>query len=124
MYLCASNAVFCSLPSEYPQDIRSEKLETLSRLKKELEALESELNAYGDSNPAKVEEAKRAVFLAKEASYRWTGMQRPFVSLCFSKLTTSVDNYSVLLGHFVKQNGVSVEDIRQYLEIGEDYEDL
>ena len=60
----------------HSQDIRSERLEILSQLEKELAALESELNAYGDSNPAKVEEAKRAVFLAKEASYRWTGMCR------------------------------------------------
>jgi hypothetical protein len=30
----------------------------------------------------------------------------------------------MLLGHFTRQSGVSVEDIRQYLEIGEDYEEL
>jgi hypothetical protein len=42
-------------------------------LRKDLGALESELAAYGDSNPAKVEELKRAAFLGKEAAYRWTG---------------------------------------------------
>lgn len=64
------------------QDTRSERLEGLNELKKELAALESELSAYGDSNPAKVEEAKRAAFLAKEAAYRWTGM--PSIFLIFS----------------------------------------
>jgi hypothetical protein len=34
------------------------------------------------------------------------------------------DNYSVLLGHFIRQNGVNAEDVRQYLGIGETYEDL
>jgi hypothetical protein len=48
-------------------------LKNLSELKKDLSVLESELSAYGDSNPAKVEEVKRAAFLAKEAAYRWTG---------------------------------------------------
>jgi len=57
------------------QDTRSERLEELSQLKKELTSLESEINAYGDSNPAKVEEAKRAAFLAKEAAFRWTGVR-------------------------------------------------
>jgi HJR/Mrr/RecB family endonuclease len=63
-----------SLPTHYFQDTRSERLEKLTESKKEVAGLESELNAYGDSNPAKVEEAKRAAFLAKEAAYRWTGM--------------------------------------------------
>ena len=66
----------------YLQNTRSERLENLTQLKKELASLESEINAYGDSNPAKVEEAKRAAFLAKEASYRWTGMRYIFV-ICF-----------------------------------------
>ncbi|KAF8973286.1 meiotic nuclear division protein 1 [Flammula alnicola] len=87
-------------------DIRSNALKKLGELKKDLCVLESELSAYGESNPARVEEVKRAAFLAKEAAYRWT------------------DNYGVLLGHFTRQNGVSVDDIRQYLSIGEDYEDL
>jgi hypothetical protein len=64
----------------YLQDIRSDKLETLNQLKKQLAALESELNAYGDSNPARVEEAERAAFLAKEAACRWTGVQCIFLS--------------------------------------------
>lgn len=57
------------------QDTRSERLEKLTQSKKDLASLESEINAYGDSNPAKVEEARRAAFLAKEAAYRWTGMR-------------------------------------------------
>ena len=53
--------------------MRSSALKKLTLLKKEHEVLEAELAAYGDSNPAKVEELKRAIFLGKEAAYRWTG---------------------------------------------------
>jgi len=55
------------------QDVRSQKLKKLSELKKTLCILEAELTAYGDSNPAKVVEVRRAAFLAKEAVFRWTG---------------------------------------------------
>lgn len=37
---------------------------------------------------------------------------------------TFADNYSILLAHFTRQNGVDVQEIRRYLEIGEDYEDI
>ncbi|PPQ67305.1 hypothetical protein CVT25_005889 [Psilocybe cyanescens] len=87
-------------------DVRTTALKKLSELKKELSILESELNVYGDSNPAKVEEVKRAAFLAKDATYRWT------------------DNYGMLLGYFTRQTDVGAEDVRHYLGIGEDYEEL
>ena len=53
--------------------MRSNALRKLALLRKDHGALEAELAAYGDSNPAKVEELKRAAFLAKEAAFRWTG---------------------------------------------------
>lgn len=34
------------------------------------------------------------------------------------------DNYSILLAYFTRQNGVDVQEIRRYLDIGEDYEDV
>lgn len=34
------------------------------------------------------------------------------------------DNYSVLLQYFTRQSMVEADDIRKYLEIGEDYEDI
>lgn len=34
------------------------------------------------------------------------------------------DNYSMLLSHFTRQNGVDPADIRTVLGIGEDYEDI
>ena len=55
-----------------------QKLETLDQLKKQSADMEAELNAYGDLNPAKFDELKRAAFLAKEAAYRWTGTQAVF----------------------------------------------
>ncbi|KAF9474231.1 meiotic nuclear division protein 1 [Pholiota conissans] len=100
------HAIEAARAERIESDMRTKKLKKLGELKKDLAALESELSAYGDSNPAKVEEVKRAAFLAKEAAYRWT------------------DNYGVLLGHFTRQNGISPEDIRQFLSISEDYEDL
>jgi len=59
-----------------PQNERSESLRELAELRKDLAKLENELSAYGDSNPAKVEEVKRAAFLAKEAACRWTGKSK------------------------------------------------
>jgi len=43
---------------------------------------------------------------------------------CSFLLTGFEDNYGMLLRHFTRQNGVSTEEIRQFLIIGEDYEDL
>jgi len=51
----------------------------------------------------------------------WLGL--PFCP-CSFLLTGFEDNYGMLLGHFTRQNGVSTEEIRQFLSIGEDYEDL
>ncbi|KAF5317157.1 hypothetical protein D9611_003900 [Ephemerocybe angulata] len=87
-------------------DTRAELLTNLAALKKRRATLEDELSAYGNSDPVKVEQLKRAEFLAKEAAMRWT------------------DNYCSTLSHFVRQTGVDVEDVRKYLDIGEDYEDI
>ncbi|KAI0332329.1 meiotic nuclear division protein 1 [Cubamyces sp. BRFM 1775] len=85
---------------------RAEALDELSALKKEYAQLENELAAYGACDPVKVEEKRRAVILAKEAAVRWT------------------DNYLVLLSHFTRQNSIEPADIRAYLGIDEQYEDL
>lgn len=87
-------------------ETRAELLTNLATLKKRRATLEDELSAYGNSDPLKVEQLKRAEFLAKEAAMRWT------------------DNYCSTLSHFVRQTGVDVEDVRKYLDIGEDYEDI
>jgi len=81
-------------------------LETLAASKKELAILEKELSDYGACDPTKVEDKKRGVTLAKEASIRWT------------------DNYSMLLSHFTRQTCLNPDEIRKYLEIGDDYEDI
>jgi hypothetical protein len=102
--------------------MRSNALKKLALLRKDHAALEAELAAYGDSNPAKVEELKRAAFLGKEAAYRWTGS---FLSFRVRHRTARcTDNYGMLLGYFTRQSGISVSDIREYLCIGEEYEDL
>ncbi|KZT29186.1 meiotic nuclear division protein 1 [Neolentinus lepideus HHB14362 ss-1] len=85
---------------------RAAALQRLSDLKKELQALEGELVQYGACDPVKVEEKKRALVLAKEAAIRWT------------------DNYSMLLSHFCRQNLIDPADIRRYLDIDEEYEDI
>ena len=67
--------------------MRSNALKKLALLRKDHAALEAELAAYGDSNPTKVEELKRAAFLGKEAAYRWTGS--------FLSLSCEAQNYKV-----------------------------
>jgi len=88
------------------QSTRTKALDGLNAAKRELAALENELSAYGARDPVKLAEKKNAVSLAREAALRWT------------------DNYLILLGHFTRQNGVDAQDIRRYLEIDENYEDL
>ncbi|THH21318.1 hypothetical protein EW146_g189 [Bondarzewia mesenterica] len=85
---------------------RSASLSTLAGLKQKIAELEKELQAYGACDPVKVEEKKRAVTLAKEAAVRWT------------------DNYIILVSHFTRQNGVDAEEIRKYLGVADDYEDI
>ncbi|KAJ6593901.1 Mnd1 family-domain-containing protein [Mycena capillaripes] len=87
---------------------RTERLASLARLKKTHVALLDELGAYGACDPAKVEETRRAVTLAKEAAIRWT------------------DNYSMLLSHFTRQHGgvVDMADLRRYLGVEEEFEDI
>ncbi|OBZ68021.1 Meiotic nuclear division protein 1 [Grifola frondosa] len=85
---------------------RAAALEQLAASKKELAELGKELAAYGACDPAKVEEKKRGVVLAKEAAVRWT------------------DNYALLLSHFTRQNGVEASEVRKYLGVDEDYEDI
>jgi hypothetical protein len=42
-------------------------------MKKQLAALQEEIDAYGACDPVKVEEKKRSITLAHEAAVRWTG---------------------------------------------------
>lgn len=61
----------CQLP--YKQANRTTALINLAAAKQELDTLRKELTQYGACDPAKIEEKKRAVILAKEAAIRWTG---------------------------------------------------
>ncbi|PIL23723.1 hypothetical protein GSI_13473 [Ganoderma sinense ZZ0214-1] len=88
---------------------RGEALEKLATLKAEYAKVETELAAYGACDPVKIEEKRRAIVLAKEAAARWTG---------------DVDNYLMLLSHFTRQNGIDAADVRTYLGVEEEYEDL
>lgn len=36
----------------------------------------------------------------------------------------NADNYLMLLSHFTRQNGVEATDVRVYLGVDEEYEDL
>ncbi|KAJ7188264.1 meiotic nuclear division protein 1 [Mycena filopes] len=85
---------------------RVDKLETLAQLKKTHVRLLEELGAYGLSDPARVEETRRGVTLAREATIRWT------------------DNYSMLLSHFTRQHGVDAKEIRGHLGVDDEYEDI
>lgn len=91
--------------------------------RQQITALEKELEAYGACDPIKVEEKKRATTLAHEAAVRWTGQ---CCALCEGVVgaDTLADNYSILLAYFTRQNGVDAQEIRRFLDIGEDYEDI
>jgi len=39
-------------------------------------------------------------------------------------MADDADNYGVLLGHFTRQHGVAADEVREYLGIGDDYEDV
>ncbi|KAK2463285.1 hypothetical protein APHAL10511_004940 [Amanita phalloides] len=85
---------------------RITSLKKLENLEEEMRDFKKELNTYADCDPAIFEQTKRATFLAKEAAIRWT------------------DNYATLLGYFTRQKGVDGSDVRKYLGIEEDYEDI
>ncbi|KAG5342983.1 hypothetical protein C0989_005932 [Termitomyces sp. Mn162] len=107
------------------KESRSNSLARLADLRRQVVTLEKELSAYGDCDPVKIEEKKRAVFLAKEAALRWTGV---FVvhhkGRIILILHSAIDNYGTLLSYFVRQNGVDPAEIRRFLEIDEEYEDI
>ncbi|KAF9648572.1 meiotic nuclear division protein 1 [Thelephora ganbajun] len=100
-------AAIAAEKADRPESVeRNSTLEKLSGLKKDLEGMEEELQNYGACDPVKIQEKKRAVVLAKEAAIRWT------------------DNYSCLKGYVLANSQVTAQDLRAYLEIGDDYEDL
>ncbi|KAG8213803.1 meiotic nuclear division protein 1 [Butyriboletus roseoflavus] len=92
-----------SRPESVP---RTRALQKVAEARQQITALEKELETYGVCDPVKVEEKKRAITLAHEAAVRWT------------------DNYSILFAYFTRQNGVDGQEIRRFLDIGEDYEDI
>ncbi|CAE6349758.1 unnamed protein product [Rhizoctonia solani] len=71
-----------------------------------LSELESEMAQYGLADPIVLERKRRAIVLAREAACRWT------------------DNYSVLFSHIVRTLGCEAGELREYLGIGEDFEDI
>ncbi|KAL5528363.1 MND1 [Sanghuangporus sanghuang] len=87
-------------------DERASALEELESTKVQLTELEKELAQYGSCDPAKIEAKRRATKLAHEAAVRWT------------------DNVGILIPYMSRQNGTDPNDIRAYLEIGEDFEDI
>jgi len=87
-------------------DQRSAALGRLASARKTLTELQGELEAYGACDPVRVEEKRRAVILAREAALRHT------------------DNYLILMSHFTRQHNVDPQDIRTYLGVGTDYEEL
>ncbi|KAH9978638.1 meiotic nuclear division protein 1 [Lactifluus volemus] len=87
-------------------DQRTTAIARLATATKTLATLQAELEAYGACDPVKVEEKRRAVILAREAAARHT------------------DNYAILMTHFTRQHNVEPQDIRTYLGVGADYEEL
>jgi len=99
-------AIVAEMTARPESDDRVQALERLTAAKNELHCLEKVLGAYGACDPVKIEEMKRGGILAHEATIRWT------------------DNLSILTSYITKQNGTDPGEIRKYLEIGDDYEDI
>jgi len=87
-------------------DRRGAALARLASARKASTELQGELEAYGACDPVRVEEKRRAMILAREAALRHT------------------DNYSILMSHFTRQHNVEPQDIRTYLGVGTEYEEL
>lgn len=102
---------------------RASALQNVAEARQQITALEKELEAYGACDPVKVEEKKRAITLAHEAAVRWTG-QYCALRDRVADVDLLADNYSILLAYFTRQNGVDAQEIRRFLDIGEDYEDI
>lgn len=47
-----------------------------------------------------------------------------FILAVFVLTHSNTDNYLMLLSHFTRQNGVEATDVRAYLGVDEEYEDL
>ncbi|CCO33503.1 hypothetical protein BN14_07582 [Rhizoctonia solani AG-1 IB] len=81
-------------------------LAQLAQNRANISELESEMAQYGLADPVVLERKRRAVVLAREAACRWT------------------DNYSVLFSHITRALGCDANELREYLSIGEGYEDI
>ncbi|KAI3618951.1 meiotic nuclear division protein 1-like protein [Moniliophthora roreri] len=100
------DAIEAEKSSRQDSESRTESLNKLTELKREVCKLDEELNAYGACDPVKLEETRRAITLAKEAALRWT------------------DNWGILISHFTRQTGAPAEDIRKHFGVEDDYEDI
>ncbi|GHJ85198.1 hypothetical protein NliqN6_1600 [Naganishia liquefaciens] len=85
---------------------RRDLLARLAAARQTHKSLTTELEAHGAADPVKFAEKKRAVESAKEASLRWT------------------DNTMILFKMATDTLGADATDLRQYLEIPEEWEDL
>ena len=45
-------------------------------------------------------------------------------TICLEADTGPLDNYSILLSHFTRQFNANVEEVRSFLGVTEDYEDI
>ena len=73
--------VFLFMHWTMKQVARSHVLENYNKSREELVQLNRELESYGDADPAKFEETKRSIILAKEATLRWTGIATVFTTI-------------------------------------------
>ena len=63
--------------------------------------------------------------LAQEAAIRWTGTCFPIILVFTGQhITLDEDNVLILLTHFVRQHGADAAELRSYLGMKEDFEDL
>ncbi|KAF8912516.1 meiotic nuclear division protein 1 [Mucidula mucida] len=100
------NLIKVEKQSRGESDTRTQAFAELHRLNKELVHLDNEWTAYSACDPVKLDETKRGIVLAKEAAIRWT------------------ENFCIALAHFQRQSLVEPSEIRRYLGVNDDYEDI
>ncbi|KAG8905079.1 hypothetical protein FRB99_000727 [Tulasnella sp. 403] len=85
---------------------RQAALDQHAQLQARLTALNREREQYGASDPIQINAKRRAVELAREAAVRYT------------------DNTLAVISHLRNTHGVDAKDVRDHLEIPDDWDDI
>ena len=84
--------------------------------------MDNELAAYGACDPVKLEETRRGITLAKEATIRWTGQSCQAVTRRATNI--GIDNFSIVMPYLLRQTCIEASEVRRHLGVDDEYEDI